>query len=382
MTVTFRDGWLGPERAGAVDSAALVTLPRLPEALDGVVRNALFPDGGPRPLSVINTSLGRIGIIVLPVATRDVYAASATLCDLIPEATAMAHAMGAQFASLTGLIPSATNYAVGLATGPGRAAVTTGHATTVSAVVFALQKMVEVAGRCLEDESVAWVGVGSIGSSALRLQLEVMPHPARIILCDLFQARARLDKLAETIHEVHGFEGEIHVACSEVPDAAYDSRIIVGATNVAHVVDVGRLQPGTVLVDDSSPHCFDVSAAQARFAQSGDVLFTEGGLVGAPNPLAHEVFIPSGLHRLAEQVFAGDIGPLLFGERDIMGCILSGLLSAELGLPPTVGPVRPEDAVAHYWALQAEGFSSAELQCGTYRFDEADADRFRAGTRP
>ena len=41
--------------------------------------------------------------------------------------------------------------------------------------------------RTIDNEAVMFYGVGSIGLGALRLMLDVMPHPAELLLCDPFR---------------------------------------------------------------------------------------------------------------------------------------------------------------------------------------------------
>jgi hypothetical protein len=64
-----------------------------------------------------------------------------------------------------------------------------------------------------------------------------------------------------------------------VPKEFYESRLIIGATNVPDDLEVERLEPGTLIVDDSGPHCFQVPKAIERSMSQQDILFTEGGIL-------------------------------------------------------------------------------------------------------
>src|SRR5439155_610296 len=75
-------------------------------------------------------------------------------------------------------------------------------------------------------------------------------------------------------------------------DAAYSATLLVGATNVPDVVDVARLAPGTLVVDDSFPPCLSVPAAAARLRTRGDLLFTAGGFVRAPGRITRAIALP------------------------------------------------------------------------------------------
>ena len=48
-----------------------------------------------------------------------------------------------------------------------------------------------------------------------------------------------------------------------MPPDVYEASFVVGATNAPDILDVDRLQPGTLIVDDSAPHCFRSDKALA-----------------------------------------------------------------------------------------------------------------------
>jgi len=77
------------------------------------------------------------------------------------------------------------------------------------------------------------------------------------------------------------WQGEVFIQTTSggpsIPDELYECTFIVGATNVPNVYDVFKAKPGTILVDDSFPHCFDSHKAFQRFNERSDVLFSEGG---------------------------------------------------------------------------------------------------------
>src|SRR5262249_61046261 len=105
---------------------------------------------------------------------------------------------------------------------------------------------------------VGLVGVGSVGAASLRALIRCLPHPAEIRLCDVYSKRVSLLDLRRELTEELGYRGPVHVLESRgtVPPGLYESSLLVGATNVPDVLDVDPLAPGTLLVDDSSPHCF------------------------------------------------------------------------------------------------------------------------------
>ncbi|GMA87296.1 hypothetical protein GCM10025868_25460 [Angustibacter aerolatus] len=140
---------------------------------------------------------------------------------------------------------------------------TTGHGAITSAVVLNLQRVLAETGRDVRAERIAFVGLGSIGAGALRLALEVLPEPAEVLLCDLVDA-PRLEAFAAELRD-RGHRVTVHPArAGSVPSSVYDATTVVGATNVGDVLDVDRLRPGCLVVDDSWPRCFDVDRLHAR----------------------------------------------------------------------------------------------------------------------
>jgi len=184
-----------------------------------------------------------------------------------------------------------------------------------------------------------------------------------------------------TIVELHGLELEMAFLAGAtlrevalrishaVSERVYEARVVVGATNVPNVLDVNRLKPGSVLIDDSAPHCFDVAQAALRLQQQGDLVVSEGGLVRSPTVLSHRVFLPKRARQGAELLITRTLRQQAFAEDQIMGCVLSSALSAgSLALPCSVGPVIAGDALAHYHALRALHFAAPVPQCDSLRF--------------
>jgi len=309
---------------------------------------------------IVETPVGSTGIFMLPLMTSQITPVEPALIPHVMDAIRRASACGARCIALTGLIPPATNYGATIRAAceeeKDLASVTTGHGTTIAAVILNLAAVLEETGRDLDDETVLIYGVGSIGLGALRLMLDVLPHPAELRLCDPYRSRQFFDELIDTLRREHGFRGSI-----DVGDHFEDATVIIGATNAANVLDVRRLAPGALIVDDSAPHCLNGPAALERFTESHDILCTEGGFVRSRVPMPRVAHVsPSVAAQLPEQ-----LPQLLFSmlsPHDITACVLSALLSARRpDLPPTVGPV--DAAVArHHWNVLAElGFAAASL---------------------
>jgi hypothetical protein len=283
--------------------------------------------------------------------------------------------------SLTGLLPSATSYGQDLVDALGARhapRITTGHATTTSAVVMAIHRALEEAGRSLEGERVGFIGLGSVGIATLRLLLSCLPHPAELKLCDVYSKREDLEALRHEVVEVLGFGGEVRLLASrhEVPVDAYDASLIVGATNVGDILDVNLLAPGTIVVDDSAPHLLDTEPTLQRFHERRDILVAEGGVLAAPEVMPLCVNAPDGLEPWLQ---AGLVSLVARNEPcEITGCVLSGLLSARFAhLAPTVGLIDRQTAIDHYEALTKHGFGAARLHLESEPLDRTVIDVFR-----
>ena len=230
-------------------------------------------------------------------------------------------------------------------------------------MVLNLAALLGEAGRAIEEEAVLFYGVGSIGLGALRLMLDVMPHPAELLLSDPFRDASYFAELEADVRRQHGYDGRIRVIGSAADRAVDFSQagVIVGATNVGNVLDVSRLAPGTLLVDDSSPHCLNGVEAFARLRERGDILFTEGGFVSAGAPMPRIAHVPQSM----TSVIPAEIPRLMFSMFDpltITGCVLSALISARRpDLPPTIGPIAHEAARQHWRALADLDFTAAAL---------------------
>jgi amino acid adenylation domain-containing protein len=359
-------------KIGPIDSAALTYLRRSDFSRDDVVRD--WFDDLPVCHRVIETSLGRIAVILLPRFDSELYNNGKSLAEVIIEALELAKHLGARTVSLAGLIPSATNYGCDIALASegrqGLPPVSTGHATTIASVVLAIKHILQESGRQPAQERVGVLGLGSIGAASLRLMLKCLPPPAEIILCDLYSKFEALERVKQEIRTDFEFQGPVRVVRSytEAPPEFYDATLVIGATNVADVLDVARLRPGTMIVDDSGPHCFRTDLATQRLEEQGDVLFTEGGVLKSPQPIREIRYAPkvppdSALSEL-EQVL---VNRLRLAPDTITGCVFSSLLSACFeDIKPTLGLVNVKTSLQHYEKLVALGFQAADLHCGSY----------------
>lgn len=367
-----------------VQAAAIGYLPTALLAATGLDANDVIHewcDNRPVVTGVIESQMGRIASILIPRFDTQLYDNRDELVAVLGDAFAVAGKLGAKTVSLTGLLPSATDYGRLLDrafAGTDLPLPTTGHAATTATVVMAIRRLLRETGRDLSRERVAFLGLGSIGTSVLRLMLRQLPHPAEIRLCDVYSKHDSLHELRDEIRAL-GYRGAIHIseARGAAPDEVYEATFVIGATNAPDILDVNRLQPGTLIVDDSAPHCFRPDKAIARLRDRGDILFTEGGTLSAPQPIQQTVFLPPALEVIARAV-PRDLLPLVNDPHQITGCIVSSLLGThDQDLKPTTGLVDDADSVAHFNALAELQFDAAPLHCESLSIDPELIAAFR-----
>lgn len=367
LLTLFATGHLPP-----VEAAALYYIEQRDWSLSDDIGTRF--DYVPTLTDIIETPFGRVALILLPHLDTDLYTHPQQIIQSSVEAVGLAQHIGAKVVSLTGMIPSATNLGQDIAavTADHLPPVTTGHATTTATVVLSIEKLLRLSHRNLAHETVAILGLGSVGTATVRLMLNVLPHPTELILCDVFEKQTHLDTIRTEIIAA-GYQGSVRIATAraDAPTEAYAASLIVGATNVPNVLDVNRLKPGTLLVDDSSPHCFNVEEAIRRLETQNDILFTEGGVLKLPQAATMVTYVPKWLEQVFFRALSG------YNTNNITGCILSSLLSARHPeLEPTTWPVNGETSFTHYQQLASFEIEAADLHCDTYTIPTVSIEKF------
>jgi predicted amino acid dehydrogenase len=257
------------------------------------------------------------------------------------------------------MIPSHTAYGLGVVRqlDAGAARVSTGHAATAASVVKTVMAAMDQAHRDLGECTVAFIGIGSIGRSSLELLLAQAGSPKALVLCDVPSRSHHLATLALAL-TADGYPGPVTVTCSDSSLTAevYGSDVIIAAVSGGQqTVDVDRLRPGTIVVDDSFPHCFDIGTVRRRMARHGDILVLGGGLLTC-GPV---------VRRLAEGVLPRTQVPGVMGRRlpdTIASCQLESLLQARRPDRPVVqGLVTPALARTYWDELTRAGVRAAPL---------------------
>lgn len=332
---------------------------------------------------IIQTHWGRIGIVILPHLSEELYNNHDSLLDSVIKALHLSKIIGAKAVSLTGLLPSATNYGYDIlhriSPEDNLPKITTGHDTTSATVVLSIANILQQAGRKLNQETVAFIGLGSVGISTLRLMLKCLPHPHKLILCDLYSKKSHIEAVSQELIYELDFKGKISIAVSQpdIPPEIYQASLIIGATNVPDVLDINLVKSGTLIVDDSGPHCFDPKIAIQRFEKKNDILFTEGGVLHLPIPHHRLIHIPQQLPTDVAQNLVNSFSQ--FNSNHLTGCVFSSLLCSKFDhLKPTIGNVSLTESQLNYETLIKLNCRGADLHCQEYLLSPEIIAKFRS----
>jgi amino acid adenylation domain-containing protein len=350
-----------------VDAASISCIPERALAQRELTAEQYIEDwcqGVPIISGIKQTPVGRIAQVVIPYLERDVFGDPSSLISTLIPGLRLARRAGAKVVSLINLLSPATSYGTLVHEAAGQRAdlpeVTTGHAMTTAAVLLNLRRVFAETHRAMSGEDLAVLGLGSIGQSVLRLALRRMDHPRRLFLCDLYGRHAQLEQIRDEVRDL-GFGGPVDVLFSpvgSVPDQLYDASAIVAATNVPDVLDVERLRPGCIVVDDSVPHCFNPARAMARL----DVLCAEGGELHSTSPMNELRYVPRWATegRTWESIDGWyEQDPYRFG-----GCVLAaGLAARREDVPVSVGVPNLATCEQALDLLPRVGFHAVPPQC-------------------
>jgi len=218
---------------GSFDEIDVAAIAYLPDELmqfarhigrEGAVRRELPSADDPQWGAVCHLPLGTIALVVVPRFGIELIADQEMTVRAVDAAAHYARRLGAKTAALTGLIPALTDLGRALKPREGLT-ITTGHATTASAVVLTIETAARRTGRNLLDETISVVGVGAIGTAALRLMMDRGILPRSLILCDVPAKAAELERLAGDIGAEFAFRGDVEIVCASgaVPDEVYRS---------------------------------------------------------------------------------------------------------------------------------------------------------------
>ncbi|MDT0488726.1 hypothetical protein RNB18_52755, partial [Streptomyces sp. DSM 41640] len=136
--------------------------------------------------------------------------------------------------------------------------------------------------------------------------------------------------------------------------------IVTAVSGDATLLDIDRLHPGTTVIDDSFPHCFDTTRAITRMNHAKDVLIAGGGLLHIGPVQRH---LAQGLPPAAVTGYLTQ--PQL--PDTIASCRLESLLHASTtDLPLVHGTVTTPTAQTYWHTTQTTKTHAAPLHLHTH----------------
>ncbi|WP_331726077.1 hypothetical protein [Streptomyces sp. NBC_00470] len=312
---------------------------------------------------IIDTGAFTVGIMFLPFYAHqliDPLSRSRCLRSMQQDAMQLAEEAGARILCLGGLTGALSLYGRRLLD-PGRRAditVTTGHALTTVGVHETYRRALASLDRDPGSQRVAILGVGSIGSGVTRLLAEDEQRPGEVVLVDRPQMDGKLKKLAAEVAEATGVSVSVELTNAggqlNPETSCYGSDVLISAVSTPYVVDIDKVAPGTVLIDDSQPYCWDRERAWQRCIQDFDIIPCDTGLVDCAS-IGYESRFD---FEFADAAAAGV-------STTAWSCQTEGMLLAlDSQLPTTIGQPSIEVIKAYQDAFRQHELRIPALQCG------------------
>jgi predicted amino acid dehydrogenase len=306
----------------------------------------------------------RVGIYFMPFTGADCMdpqARSAARKLMSDEALPAVARSGARVMCLGGLSGSLTGYGKRIKAAADACGVTltTGHSLTVVTIVNAYLRAVAELELDPAAESMTILGAGSIGRGVAELVARHERRPRSIALVDLPSRAAHVRAVAERLRATTRCEitTELTDARGALPadGSCYRSRFLISATSMPNIVDVARVSPGCVLIDDSQPYCWPRDAAWARVTSAHDIAPCDAGLVDCSS-LGYRARFPFDFADHGET-----------GSSIAWSCLTEGLLRAlHPELPETIGEPSAATLDAYAAAFDRAGLTVPPLQCGAH----------------
>lgn len=245
------------------------------------------------------------------------------------------------------------------------------------AVVKTIQATLAATQQDLSTLTVGCLGVGSIGSGALQLLLAQVGKPTALFLCDLASSGDRLCALAADLCQKFDYNGQVRIikVDDRLPEELYRADLLIGAASRPNLLEVARLAPGSIVVDDSFPACLDLDQAIARMTTAQDLLVVGGGLLHC-GTVQRTLYLPFSQPTLAQQI-AGQLH-----TDAIASCQVEALLWAACPtLPLTHGIATLTGALAYWQAAEKLGVTAAPLHLRDFRITESLLQSIRQSIR-
>lgn len=333
-------------------------------ALAPAARLEFVRDLQPMFIEMIRTPMLNVGILLMPYFAAEIVdpRARGRCRELLAEGGLRTAAeAGARILCLGALNATLAGY--GRYVAPSAAAagvtVTTGACVTAVSVTDTYRRATDE--LTLEPASlhVGILGVGGIGRAVARLLTHGDLAPSRLTLFDRSSNRQRLESLAAELSSETSCDIDIKVTAPDgrldPTDPAYDVDVLLSAVSSADVIEIPRLAPDTILIDDSQPACWSRKSAWERCSERGDIVPCQAGLVDCGS-IGYRSHFPFDF---------ADASPA--GSRIAWSCLAEGLLLAlDPDLSPTVGEPQLPQIHAYQRAYDRLGFRAPPLQCGPH----------------
>jgi predicted amino acid dehydrogenase len=300
-----------------------------------------------------------VGIVFIPLFAADILSGSpgAALSVLVDQGLGAAARHGARYASLGGLTGALSMYGQAIRDEARSCGIEvgTGHSATAVSVVRTLERAATELDRPLRGGHLVLLGLGSVGAGVLRLLLGSGRIPDRITLIDRPGRGRRLERLRDEAAASCPTQIELTAGDGSLaPDSrAYDCDFLVSAISSSYVVDVARVRPGTILVDDSQPYCWSREEAWARCRDRGDIAPCEAGLIDCSS-LGYASYLPFD--------FAAGTG-----DGTAWSCLAEAMMCAvDPTLVPTVGEPTLPNLLSYDEAFDRLDLAVAPLQCAPH----------------
>jgi hypothetical protein len=201
------------------------------------------------------------------------------------------------------------------------------------------------------------LGAGSVGGGLGRLLARERELPAELVIVDKPERASHAEQLGAELSEA-GVSTRVDLTDADGQLAStsvcYDAEFLISAVSTPDVIDIDRVAPRTVLIDDSQPNCWSRERAWRRVLVASDIAPCEAGLVDACSigywgyfPFPFASFGPDG------------------GTSVAWCCLAEGLAMAhETTLPPTIGEPTVDGLTQYLSAFRRLGLGVAPLQCG------------------
>jgi predicted amino acid dehydrogenase len=304
-----------------------------------------------------------VGILILPYFAHDFSdLESRARCREILEGEALRYVAkwGGRFVCLGGLTGSLTGYGLRVVHKARELGITmtTGHAVTAYSMIKTYRRIFAELGVDPSSLQMAILGLGGVGGAFARLLSQESQLPGFITIVDTHSQKKRVERIADELGRL--IKSEISVELVDngqvsTDSACYQAEFLISAVSTPSVIDIAKVAPLTVLIDDSQPYCWDRSKAWERVKNQRDIVPCEAGLVDctAIDYVAHFPF------DFADHDYRG--------SRTAWSCLTEGMLCAlEDRLPGTIGEPDLNHLLLYARAFDDRGLGVPALQCGKH----------------